>query len=1087
MKRLLAITSIATLAACGDAGSSATTPLNLDRPVDVSFACHGGLRIVGDDSGELPEGPVDLSDPLIVSAQPMEACRIRSIWAESGTTPPPPEGQEAVDPDPDDPDDLPVGPTVVSYFAFILQSVPGTIAMARFDTVHPSSFTGVEVNLFDADELTPGRNSIAVGSLPVAIGTDRAGCHAITANAGSCDLSVIDVGSIVDEDPTTVSEVNAVTVTNAAAEEVLARPAAMIAEPGEADQPIGVECPAEPESLLYIAYPDCHLVAAVRAGTGQIEAAIRFNPDGTVEITDGNVTCPAQCGGGGTFVAGERPVALDIAYDARVDSRRLAIGAEDSPTVTVVELDAGYLPLSFSRITLEGDVGIIDVAMTPQLGMGGSNGLIDDSGAAGGQHQFVYAVASDATVRVADVLGTNVECDTQVDPRYLRGVADVGRLACLPVGDVTTPPRRAYARSPGIDFVNGSVPLTISIVPVQQFDSEIGEVIPVTEAEPTSLVGYFAFTTTATGETVVINVDDDAYFDIWDPTNPLGTMIPDVIAHQIRDRTGSRDEVARNDDDLLDCSDGGPSGAGGPRLATDEDGDGSVTLQDFDQVSSVKSYAMPSLRNIFCDDDEEALAKDTPEDVAELAFAAPVDLRDLAFPDLRATRADETWHFTWEGALSRDDADTAVDGPSIRLGVVERDGNQLSISDGTRPFCSLGAQRFDIAVLSGCDPDLGDAQCGVGQTCYSHPESTVSNGACLPIDEAEALAATCRDFLVSLRRYSISSTDAGQLKIMPRRRLLPSTPIDGCVDDTQCLDLAAHEAQLASSAHPVDFEPDPSDPVHTYACGLDPTRGGPDRCMMTCEDDSSCADGTQCSNGWCVEGVIPPPECLPGVQRYQVRGGDALIAVGALTGHIHPIIEDPTTGACVVDPLAHPLMVGRIPLDPPPCPGPDAFDQLSPNPCSLTIEHWGMEPAFGFDEDTRTCTGGDVSEPDVNPLELVQRDAPAIRFKNPAMTFHLVDPWYPGDLNCRGDRAAGLMVPTLRNGYQLQLRIVSGFLSHRVDVPAVFPINIVRGPEDSIWVIDEGDNVPDVLDTSSTRGQVFRVEPFKLSAVNTVQ
>jgi hypothetical protein len=211
------------------------------------------------------------------------------------------------------------------------------------------------------------------------------------------------------------------------------------------------------------------------------------------------------------------------------------------------------------------------------------------------------------------------------------------------------------------------------------------------------------------------------------------------------------------------------------------------------------------------------------------------------------------------------------------------------------------------------------------------------------------------------------------------------------------------------------------------------------------------------------------------------------VVVGDLTGHLHPIVEDQATGACVVDPTAHPLLVGRIPLDPPPCPGPDDYALLAPNPCSLTVSHTGMEPAFGFDEDTQTCTGGDPSEPEDNPLELVTRDAPAIRFKNPALTMHLVDPWYPGDLRCRGDRAAGLRLPTLRSGYQLQLRIVVGFLSQTVGAPAVFPINVVRGPEDSVWVIDEGDNVPDILDSSSTRGQVFRIEPSNLGAVNTVQ
>lgn len=1109
------LATLAAIAACGDTGDQPPTVLNLDRPIDVAFFCHGGLRIIGDTPRVGEPG-----DPVIQAAQPLESCRIRSIDPDRDTDVrlnDDPATKEAGAPDGigipdidvtgDGIPDLAYGESVrtfrpigqedlsgqdpvplVDYFAFILESGPGTVAIARFDTAHPSTFTGIEVTLFDADGLTPGNNSITVGSLPIAIGSDRAGCHAFTANAGSCDLSLIGVESFVDRDPTTPPEISRITVVNSLGEPVLARPAAMIAEPGEADQPIGVECPAEPEGLAYVAYPDCHLVAAVRVATGTIERAIRFNPDGTTELVpDGNVSCPAQCGGGGTFVAGERPVALDIVHDARVGTRRLVIGAEDSPQLTVVELDAGYLPLSFTRVPLEGDIGVIDVAMTPQIGMGGSSGVIDDGGAAGGQHQFVYAVATDATVRVADVFGTSVECDTQVDPRYLRGVTDVGRLACLPVGDVATPPRRAGARGPGIELVNDGVPTAVAIAPVQQFDGEAGVVVPPTEPAPTALVGYFAFVTSSVGETFVINIDDDSYLDFWDPANPLGTMLANVMPHQIRDRAANRDDVALTADTVpqWDCSDEGTTGEGGPRLVGDEDGDGSIQLQDFDEVSSVKSFVMPGLRNVFCEDNEESLGNDTPEDIAELSFAAQQDARDLAFPDLRATRSDETWTFTWEGPLSRDDADQAIDGPSVRLGVVERDGNLLEISDATRPFCSVGVERFDIAVLTGCDPELGDAQCGVGQTCYTHPDSTVATGACLPAADADILAATCRDYLVSLRRFSVSSAEAGRIRIMPRRRVLPATPIDGCTSDTQCADLAIEQARLASPDHPVDWVPDPDHPIRTYTCGLDPTRGGPDRCMMTCEDDSGCDDGTRCSNGWCVEGVIPPEECLPGVQRYQLRGGDALIAVGSLSGYLHPLVEDPTTGACVADPAAHPLLVGRIPLDPPPCPGPDDFDQLAPNPCSLTVSHVGMEPAFGFDG--KTCTGGDPSEPEDNPLELVTRDAPAIRFKNHALTFHLVDPWYPGDRNCRGDRLAGLMLPTVRSGYQLQLRIIVGFLAQRIDAPSVFPINVVRGPEDSIWVIDEGDNIPDTIGESSTRGQVYRIDPQNLGAVNIVQ
>jgi hypothetical protein len=72
-------------------------------------------------------------------------------------------------------------------------------------------------------------------------------------------------------------------------------------------------------------------------------------------------------------------------------------------------------------------------------------------------------------------------------------------------------------------------------------------------------------------------------------------------------------------------------------------------------------------------------------------------------------------------------------------------------------------------------------------------------------------------------------------------------------------------------------------------------------------------------------------------------------------------------------------------------------------------------------------------------------------------------------------------------GYRIDLVIEAGFFSLRAAMAAVFPIQVVRGPENSIWVVDEGDFL---LDPSITpRGQVFRFDPgfVGLGLVNDVQ
>ena len=48
-------------------------------------------------------------------------------------------------------------------------------------------------------------------------------------------------------------------------------------------------------------------------------------------------------------------------------------------------------------------------------------------------------------------------------------------------------------------------------------------------------------------------------------------------------------------------------------------------------------------------------------------------------------------------------------------------------------------------------------------------------------------------------------------------------------------------------------------------------------------------------------------------------------------------------------------------------------------------------------------------------------------------------------------------------------------------------MRVVRGPENSVWVIDEGDNIPQQVGGTNTRGQVFRFEPGYLGKINVVQ
>ncbi|HEY4059208.1 MAG TPA: hypothetical protein VGM39_21475 [Kofleriaceae bacterium] len=1079
--------------ACGDSTDLAPSQLNLDRPVDISFACYGGLRIT---DGAAPTADQD----VVITGQPTSSCDFRSTPRDTTANAPTPPGQEQI-----------AGAVTVpgsAWFGFILQSAPGTVALASFPTKPSSSFSGADVNVLDADPLTPGKNGISVGEDPIAITTDQSGCYEVIANAGSCDMSELDVASALDQDPNVI--VNRIPVVNASGAPILAKPAAMVANNG--DSLIGARCnnpdngePLHPPTgTFYVSYPACHRVAAVQfmGDTAQIVASIDLS-SGVPTLTDGNFTCPAECGGGGTFTAGPRPMAIDLKKTTAAD--RLIIGSDNSSAMTLVELDkTTHLPVSARNLALEdttsdGSMGVTAVALTPQIGMGGSTGSINDDIASGGQFQFVYAAATDNSVRVFDILNNNAECDTQVDPRLIDGVTSVHDLSCFPVGAPTTPARRAGAVGPGIrlPIENGfrwATPTSIQIFRGDALDPDSRL------KGPDKMVGYYAVVTATTGVTFVIDIDNDDYPDTKPAGAPLEVNISLAIAHHLRDAVPSRNltaDTTPGEEATRICDDSGPdpdsqNGDAGGQRATDNP---TRTIPS-GVIAAEKTANLPYLRQVLC------TGVDVTQPVAETTYPAPDATRDLTYPDLIASR-DEQITLTYEGSLSLDASASDVDGPAIRVGTIGVDTSGMHLRDDAKPFCDAGVEPWDIVQLRGCDPSQGDAQCPLGYSCYVHPSSTVAGlGACIKTDEADRLAESCRDFLTSQRRYTVGRSETGQLSLLPRRRTLYTTPLDGCVDDNQCSDLADYAAQQSSGANPVI---DTAKPAHTYVCKADPDRPPLDapgqtgkRCLESCDDTHLCSSGGICRDNVCFEGVIPPQSCVNAPQRFELRAAEAFTVVGSQSGYIHATIKDPASDKCIRDPKAHPFLVGRIPLQAPAC-APDADPRtgrrpdgtFGPNPCQLTLDDTETVPNYA---DLTTCALNDPS------TTIVTTQKSQIEARFPGMTLHISDPVYPGDLSCNHDRQKGLnKVPLVFAGYQMTWRQAAGLLAYTLirfaNVPAsqqtttapAFPAKVVHGPTESIWIVDEGDYLSTSIDEASTRGKVYRIETLAPAQINLLQ
>ena len=106
------------------------------------------------------------------------------------------------------------------------------------------------------------------------------------------------------------------------------------------------------------------------------------------------------------------------------------------------------------------------------------------------------------------------------------------------------------------------------------------------------------------------------------------------------------------------------------------------------------------------------------------------------------------------------------------------------------------------------------------------------------------------------------------------------------------------------------------------------------------------------------------------------------------------------------------------------------------------------------------------------------RSTRGIRFQNPLLRLTFVDPTYPGDAMCRGDRAGALVdVPTVHRDASIQFRVVDGFLPRTMGDAIGQPANIVRAPDGAIWVVDGGDILPTPESGTDLRGQLVRISP----------
>ncbi|HVZ87609.1 MAG TPA: hypothetical protein VHG72_11615 [Polyangia bacterium] len=158
MKRLGLIAILLAGASCGPAAN--ILPINdLDRPTDLAFMCFGAFPAGTGTDGGVPDGG---ATTLQVSGRPMRACHPQDIF---------------------DP-----GPTTTTRtFAFMPESASGGLTAVDAD----------HWKLADLNPDTGGYGQVPLGQLPSQISVSDDGCRLLSANRGSCDLSLVDPSAVV--------------------------------------------------------------------------------------------------------------------------------------------------------------------------------------------------------------------------------------------------------------------------------------------------------------------------------------------------------------------------------------------------------------------------------------------------------------------------------------------------------------------------------------------------------------------------------------------------------------------------------------------------------------------------------------------------------------------------------------------------------------------------------------------------------------------------------------------------------------------------------------------------------------------------
>jgi hypothetical protein len=886
---------LAALATAGAWGCSAATPPislhNLERPTDMVISCIGLF--------DLPGGGTQ------VSGRPMNHCHVPNRF--------------------DDPPDL-----TRRTFGFVTNTARGELSVIDLDAS----------KLIDLDPANPDTNVAPLGVLPEQIAASDDGCRMVSANRGSCDLTVVDVGALVTPELQTEAKLSVpqgprsgvsqqVVVSTATRGRLRVAPQEVLFLPqdttGLTDQqypcaagpiadPIGWPATLPPAGQqkqwkALVTFPTCNLVALVDLPSGNIIDSVQVNPsaDGksvSVVPSGADPVCPTEdfCDGrddpqsgmaaatadaGAAFTVGEpfvnptgtRPSSLAI----RPGGERAYVGLAQAAFVVALDLVPGGLAVPSTGDTIqlhEGALGVQRVRLSVDpfkaTGIPGQYGGFVGEGP-NRDRQYLYVMARDGTVRVIDVSrSTRKLPEIECDANIDPQHGDPN-TSCYPADPPAFASRRPFAQGPGLRMPGGAIPIDVAAVDLITDD-------PRSDYEGV-LDGAYAFVLTSNGTIYIVNIAPTLRVKTLANVVTGGAAVAAVppesppLVNSLRDRN------------QLTFISGQDLSLGAPRL---------------DLIPTVPALG-PQILGI-----DSSSPLDNVYKAIDTTNAPDAGVATFAFFPQRTAVQRQTWSVTWEGDLFG----ISFGGQFKRL-TNDPPQPSLQVTDSGVSFCLAGVLPGDFVTLFGC---TADSQCGPSQVCKrsDNAPDTVGtlaiNGLCMPLDATlqAAQIAACTPLLESVRRYEIvdakaTTSDANSstyLTLRPRIDEIVSESLNTCIKD----------GVPVAPGSPCAVASDPT--RRDFTC----ERIGTDaqlRCVETCGStvkDHPCRAGRTCvqldaleSQSYCADAPSPFDPKLAGCNAfdqltgYRVGVGNGFLVQGtAATPYIPGRVS--ATLSCAQDP-----------------------------------------------------------------------------------------------------------------------------------------------------------------------------------------